>query len=293
MIIDIILIITGFIGLIIASIADIKTREVPDWLSYSLIAIGLILRLLHTLTYKDWPYLIQGLIGFLIFFIIANFMYYTKQWGGGDSKLLMGLGILFATYPKILLNYFQPTLTFPFLLILWINILLVGSFYGLIYAIILTIKNRKNFLIKFKKLLKRKKTINIIKITLIISVLFFISTFLIKDRIIDLIVLAIAFLVLCFPLIWISTKSIEEVCMYHYIQPKNLTEGDWIADKDLIKKFKIPNLGIEKKQINLLIKSKIKKVLVKEGIPFVPSLLIALIISLIFGNVIELILLTI
>jgi len=286
MIIDIILIITGFIGLVIASISDIKTREVPDWLSYSLIIIGLTLRLFYTLTYKEWSYFIQGLIGFSIFFIIANLMYYTKQWGGGDSKLLMGLGVLFATYPKILLNYFQPNLTIPFLLILWINILFVGAFYGLIYAIILTIKNRKNFLIKVKKLLKRKRIINITRITLVISVLFFISTFLIKDRIINLIFLATAFLVISFPYIWIFTKSIEKVCMYHYIQTKNLTEGDWIEDKNLREKFKISNLGIEKKQINLLMKSKIKKVLVKEGIPFVPSFLIALIISLIFGNVI-------
>jgi len=286
MIIDIILIITGFIGLVIASISDIKTREVPDWLSYSLIIIGLTLRLFYTLTYKEWSYFIQGLIGFSIFFIIANLMYYTKQWGGGDSKLLMGLGVLFATYPKILLNYFQPNLTIPFLLILWINILFVGAFYGLIYAIILTIKNRKNFLIKVKKLLKRKRIINITRITLVISVLFFISTFLIKDRIINLIFLATAFLVISFPYIWIFTKSIEKVCMYHYIQTKNLTEGDWIEDKNLREKFRISNLGIEKKQINLLMKSKIKKVLVKEGIPFVPSFLIALIISLIFGNVI-------
>ncbi len=290
MVIDIIFVIAGLIGLIIASISDIKTREVPDWLSYSLIAIGLILRLFHALTYKEWSYLTQGLIGFGVFFIIANLMYYTKQWGGGDSKLLMGLGILFATYPSFLLKYFQPVLTFPFLLILWINILLVGAFYGLIYAIVLTIRNRKNFLIKAKKLLNKKKIRNLTRIALVLAVLFALSTILVKDKVIDLIFLATAFLMASFPYIWIFTKSIEEACMYRRIPVKKLTEGDWIANKSLKEKFKIPELGIEKKQINLLIKSKIKEVLVKEGIPFVPSFLIALIISLIFGNIIQIIL---
>ena len=67
MIIDIILIITGLIGLIIASITDIKTREVPDWLSYSLIIIGLTIRLFYSLAYQEWLFLIQGLIGFASF----------------------------------------------------------------------------------------------------------------------------------------------------------------------------------------------------------------------------------
>ncbi len=287
MVIDIILIIVGFIGLIIASITDIKTREVPDWLSYSLIIIGLILRLFHSLIYNEWLFLIQGLIGFASFFIIANLMYYTKQWGGGDSKLLMGLGVLFATYPKILLNYFQPNLTFPFLLILWVNILIIGAFYGLIYATVLAIKNRKSLLIKLKKLFKKKESKKLITISLIIAFLFFISTFLIKDEIISLLLLALGIFAIFFPFFWLFTKSIEDVCMYHSKKPTDLVEGDWIANKDLRDKFKISNLGIEKKQINLLIKLKIKKVLVKEGIPFVPSILIALIISLIFGNLIR------
>ncbi|MAG50914.1 hypothetical protein CL621_04755 [archaeon] len=287
MIIDIILIITGLIGLAIASITDIKTREVPDWLSYSLIIIGLTLRLFYSLAYQEWLFLIQGLIGFASFFIIANLMYYTKQWGGGDSKLLMGLGALFATYPSSLIKYFQPDLRFPFLIILWVNILIIGAFYGLVYAIILAIKNRKSLLIKLKKLIEKKESKRLIVISLIIAFLFFVSTFLIKNEIINILIFALGIFAIIFPFFWLFTKSIEDVCMYHSKKPTDLVEGDWIANKDLRDKFKISNLGIEKKQINLLIKSKIKKVLVKEGIPFVPSILIALIISLIFGNIIR------
>ncbi|PIO05594.1 hypothetical protein COT47_04145, partial [Candidatus Woesearchaeota archaeon CG08_land_8_20_14_0_20_43_7] len=44
------------------------------------------------------------------------------------------------------------------------------------------------------------------------------------------------------------------------------------------------DLGIEKKQIAILLKHKVKKVLVREGIPFVPSFLIAFIVNVFFQN---------
>jgi hypothetical protein len=77
--------------------------------------------------------------------------------------------------------------------------------------------------------------------------------------------------------------------MYKKINPKNLMEGDWVQgdiykNKKLI--YKEDPLGINKKSINLLIKHKIKQVIVKEGIPFVPSFLIGTIATLILGSVI-------
>ena len=104
MIIDYILIIVAFIWMIFATISDIKTKEVPNWLNFSLIIIAFSLRAFQSLIFKNLFYFLFGVIGFIVFFIIANLMYYTKQWGGGDAKLLMGLGIIFATYPESLLN---------------------------------------------------------------------------------------------------------------------------------------------------------------------------------------------
>jgi len=81
--------------------------------------------------------------------------------------------------------------------------------------------------------------------------------------------------------------------MIKLVNPKELTEGDWIA-KDILVKGKYiagpKDLGIEKKQIKELIrlyqKRKIKKVLMKIGIPFVPSFFIAYIITLAYGNLV-------
>ena len=79
--------------------------------------------------------------------------------------------------------------------------------------------------------------------------------------------------------------------MFKRLKPKELSEGDWI-EKDIKigskKVYTKKELGVSKKQIRLLKKyyekGKIKSVLVKEGIPFVPSFLIAFIISLIFNS---------
>ncbi|MBI2574772.1 hypothetical protein HYV82_02720 [Candidatus Woesearchaeota archaeon] len=79
--------------------------------------------------------------------------------------------------------------------------------------------------------------------------------------------------------------------MLKYVGPEKLTEGDWIA-KDIYVGGKYvcgpKDLGIEKSQIRQLLKyrhlGKIKKVLIKEGIPFVPSFLIAFLLSVKFGS---------
>jgi len=94
---DAILAVFGFIALIFASISDFKTGEVPDWLNYSLIISGFGVRVFHSLIFSDLWYLLYGLAGFGVMFGIGLMMYYTKQWGGGDAKLFMGLGVVFTS----------------------------------------------------------------------------------------------------------------------------------------------------------------------------------------------------
>ena len=47
----IVLIVIGIIGILIAAISDIKTREIPDWLNYSLIALGLGIRIIYSISF--------------------------------------------------------------------------------------------------------------------------------------------------------------------------------------------------------------------------------------------------
>lgn len=269
----------AIIYLLIASITDIKKREVPDWLNFSLIPLALGIRLVWSFAANDSSIIISGAIGFLIFFALALVMFYTGQWGGGDSKIIMGLGALIG---------FELSLNSELLSFI-INTVIVGSIYGLLWSIIVVLKKRKKFLIELKKIADSIKTIR--KIMFVLFILLIIILLIIPGAINKIFLVSIIVVVYTAFYLIIFIKAVEKSCMLKYVKPTEVTEGDWIAKDIFIGKERISgpkDLGIEKKQLNKLIsyykKGKIKKVLIKVGIPFVPSFLIAYIITLIFGN---------
>ncbi len=285
LIFDAIIITVVLITLIIASISDMRTREIPDWISYGLIFFVLLTRGLQTVISKNHTYLTYSFVAFITFFAVGSLLYYTRQWGGGDAKLISGLMAAFATSP---FNNAQQTF-FPYPLVLILNILLVGALYAIIYAAILASKNKKTFIVEFKKL-NSEKRMHITKIcVLILSVLFAILTFFYfpPDLVISGGVFSLVMLML--PYLLIFVKSVEKTSLYKTIQPSKLAEGDWVREdvykgKKLI--YKKQPFGIDKESIEILKKENIKKVLIKEGIPFVPSFLLGTIITLVLGKVI-------
>ncbi|MCD4666448.1 A24 family peptidase [archaeon] len=275
--IDLILIIITTIFLVIATISDIRTREVPDFISYILFPLA-ILTLLYVIIFnKQYDIILPSILTFLIFLAKALIMYYSKQWGGGDTKLLIALSLVVAVYPKTMLNYFSPNLNFSFPLIFIINLLLFGALYGFIYTFVLAVKNRK----KISKL-------KVNKIFLLPPIVLFIISFFVDPKL-RFIVLILALLLLIYPYLVKYIKVIERKFMIKKIPISKLTEGDWVTHdiyykKKLIYPKKTPGISLE--QIKLLKKCKIKNVIIKIGIPFIPSFLIAFIISIIFGNII-------
>lgn len=275
--IDVILVIISLIWLIFASLEDIKTREVPDWISYSLIAIALAFYLTKSIVLNDISFIIQPLFGLGVFFFLGNLMYYMRQWGGGDVKLFSGLGALFPLYPGELLNYFDPNLQFPFLLILIINIIVFGALYSLIYGFYLIIKNKNRIKFNFK----------INKLYAVLALILSLTTLLLQDLILRILMLLLAFLILVYPYIKNFIHIIEHKIMTKRISLDKLTEGDWVIENIYHKGKLVYNKsdpGVTNLDIKLFKKIKLKNVLIKEGIPFIPSFLFALIISLIFGN---------
>ena len=273
----------SFIALFIGSITDLKTREVPDWINYGLIFSGIGLNLLFSAIYSNSSFIINSIIGLAIFFGIAYIMFYTGQWGGGDSKILMGLGAMIG----IDVSFKTP----QFLIGFFINALFAGAVYGLLWSIFLAFKNRKKFKKELNKLLSDKNAVKAKKFMLAILILLFVVLLFAKSYYLKIFVLSLALLLLTTFYLWIFVKAIEKSSMYKLVEPDKLTEGDWIVNDIYASKQYIcgpKDLGIDKKQIKKLIelykKGKVRKILVKEGIPFVPSFLIAFVITFIFGN---------
>jgi len=88
---------------------------------------------------------------------------------------------------------------------------------------------------------------------------------------------------------FVTIKILEHIAFVKHVPVPVLTEGDWVAE-DIIVGGKIivrkKDLGLSQEQLQelsaLAKKGKIKTVPVKYGIPFVPSFLLAFIVTLSF-----------
>ena len=263
-------------GLAAATYSDLRTREVPDWLNYGMIAAGVGLRVIWAAASFDIMILVEGLLGLLLFFLVASLMYYGGQWGGGDAKMLMGLGCLMGFgIPK------SWTLQeIPDLAVFWIILLFSGALYGLGASMVLSVRNfralRQRFLPLFAK--NRIRLAALMLLALASAG----GSRLSQDPFLRIGLLSLSGVAAFTALLWIYVKAVEEVCMVKDYPLARLTEGDWIAEDVVVGGKRIcgpKDLGISREQIatlkELAGQKKILTVKVKEGIPFLPPFLIA------------------
>jgi len=88
--------------LIIVSVIDIKHKIIPDSLNITIAAIGIMLILYDNSILSDR--LLGALIGFVLFFIIALA---TDAMGGGDTKLIAGLGLIFGVKGVLFIIFYS------------------------------------------------------------------------------------------------------------------------------------------------------------------------------------------
>ncbi len=258
----------ALIWVIAAIICDMKKREVPNWVNFSLIAFALAYKLFYSIFTENYTFFLFGIIGFIAFLIVANLFYYTKLFAGGDTKLLIGIGCIlpFGSFSN-LLTY---SLEFIFLLFFF------GAIYSLVYSIFLVIKNKKQFLFELKKQFSTKKML--IFIPSFCAVVMFVilpST------------LILAIFIILMSILYLYFKSLD-ICMIKLIEPENLTEGDWLEKEIRIKGRLIAKSvhGLSLEDIKLIRNAK-KRVYIKEGIPFTPAFLLALLFMVFFYPILE------
>jgi Flp pilus assembly protein protease CpaA len=270
----------GLLALVVASLFDIKTREVPDWLSYSLLAFALGASLIMSIYFSDFTALLDSFLGFLVGLAIGLLMFYTGQWGGGDSKLIMGLSALLG------FSFSEFEGGFPLLIVFMMNMLLVGAVYGVVMSMIKALTNLKNFREAAEKRLKSKQVL-VIRVVLLVICLgaFFFLLFTKSTE--SFILFAFALSLFLFFYFWVFISTVEKTCMIKKMAVKQLTEGDWLAED--VKKskkviVKVSRIGLTLDELAALKKNRIKEAVIKVGIPFVPSFLMAYVITLAVGD---------
>ncbi len=265
----------GLAGLVVGSYADIETREIPNWLNFSLIAAGLGIRAIGALAEKNWWVFAAGILGLVAMIAVGNLLYYSRQWGGGDTKLLIGLGALFGAMS------FLPWFLLHFL----INLVVIGAVYGFLWSMYLAIRHRHRFVVAFRRIVHAHR--HLLMICIGMAVILFAVSFLLPS-LMRLVVWILAGVLVMYGVMIVFVKTVEDACMFRKIRLKNITEGDWIAENVVVKGktlYRMTDPGVSREQISLMKKCNVKRVLVKEGIPFVPSFLFAMILTLVVGNI--------
>jgi len=119
----------AFIWIVFATVQDLKTTEIANWLSFSLIAFVLAYRAFYASLFEGVMFFVYGLMGVLLFVVLGYIFYYGKVFAGGDAKLLMGLG---GIWPYAgFLDYLYIGLGFIFVLFI------AGAIYTLVYSLFL------------------------------------------------------------------------------------------------------------------------------------------------------------
>ena len=246
----------GLLWSIFAVVQDLKTREVSNWLNFSLIGFALAYRVFYSLFINDYLFFVSGLLGFGVFFGLSHLFYYTKVFAGGDAKLLMGFGVI--------LPYSNFNELFSIGVIFLFALFFFGALYGLIYSVFIVIKN-------FDKVKKAKW---LFVILLLFSVLLMFLDY-------STIIFGIFLILMLF--LYAYVKALD-LCMIKLVKFKDLQEGDWLereirVGKKIIKKSVH---GLSKEDIKLLKRFR-KSVYIKEGIPFTPAFLLALLATVFFS----------
>ncbi len=245
------------IGIIVASIQDLKRQEVDNWLNLFLLVISFSLLFFKSVFENESSLFLQA--GFFLFmmYFLANLFYHGRVFAGGDAKLLVAMTALFIT------GSFGSTMgnivTFVFFL------MVSGSVYGFIYSLILYFKNFKKVNVEIKKEIRNPLFIYALMAGISLMIMGFVQW----------VFIPISILFLFFPLLYVFAKGLERVSMVRTVSGKDLREGDWLV-KDVAVGRKVVRVdwdGLSLEDLELM--KNLKKVKIKGGLPFVPAFLIA------------------
>ena len=251
----------------IAGIWDLKTTEVPDDIPYLMTVIGLVYWFFTGVSSGNMqPFFVSLLTGTVVLFI-GLALYAKGKWGGADAWILAAIIYMVPVYAGklILVDYV-------------VNFLIVSLVYMALYTILLGIKH--HIFGKFFAELKKNATL-VIGIPLAymgFSLLFVLYTGFASA--LQLLTATFVFILLMM-LFWVYAKVIEKNVFIRRISTNQLKKGDVL--------FETKWVGITEKELALL-RNKKQFVTIKDGVRFVPVFPITLVVTLVWGNLLFLML---
>ncbi|MBM3309275.1 MAG: hypothetical protein FJY77_03385 [Candidatus Altiarchaeales archaeon] len=284
-----IVIATALLFLLLASIQDLKKGEISDKISIGFTITIMLLAISLAIYAKNTNPVSNAItIGFS-YFIIAYVLFKLGQWGGGDVKILLGLGCTLGLLNS--LNYTWNTPITPYHTAYFLNMGILAMPYALIYMLILSCKKPEVYA-EFRKKTVQKKTLFMLLTSVALPLALYLATkftlFIAFSAILPIFTLASLYL-----------KTSEEILLTQVILVSELKEGDALAEdlkyegKKIISKRDIE--GLNQQQLKLIKKlsseNKIpSSIKIKWGVKFMPIITIAFLITLYAGDLMALIL---
>jgi len=273
-----------------ASLVDLKTGEIPEPLSMGLIALILLVALGHTILVWNFTYLGMTVLWGVVALAIAYLLFWLGQWGGGDVKILAGVGC-FLGYMEAA-GYTWPLGTFinyplPPLVTYLIDMAVTSTPYVIAYTIILGVLRPTAF-VEYGRRLREKTFIIAFALSLMPALAAFYF---------GLYVLLIVYLLVpVFLLASVYMKTVEEHLLTKTIPVTQLKDWD-ILSKDLVvggrRVATRRNIeGVTPEQVaeikELAKDGRIpKKIDIRWGIKYAPILFISLLLTVYVGNLLE------
>ena len=274
---------TAIVGSGVAAAYDLKTTEVPNWLFYVMLAVGVPAVILYSILSAGLETLALsaatgfGLLG------LGYLMYRFGQWGGADAVLLAIIGFLMSSVSGL----FPGDIAFPFGLSFLFNLFIIGAVYMVVYAAIFAMRNRtvlENFKSNMAKSTKIFAVLCIAMTVVFSGLMFYLGSLVggfTVDEMVRGITLPVA-LTIAFMVIYKFAKVVENYGFKTKIPVSKLKVGDMLLDEKKL-------VGITQLQVNRIRKSRKKYVWIKDGVRFVPAFPLALLFTLYIGDAILLI----
>lgn len=248
------------IGIVVASLQDLKRREVDNWLNLFLLVASLAFVFFGAFLTGETDVIFHVGFFLVVMFLIMNLFYYGRVFAGGDAKLLFAMSAFFlgATFWDSMIN----------IGIFSLFLMVAGSFYGLCYSGVLWFQNRDRVNKEMRKILGENRWL---------FGILFVSVVLMFGGFNDFIFLLFGICLGVFPFLYVFAKGLENVSMVRGVLGSELREGDWLVEDVMAGKkvIKADWDGLSLEDIGLLKRK--RRVLIKEGLPFVPAFLIAFI----------------
>ena len=273
----------AFFFLFLASVCDLKNGEIPYKITLGFASVMFILAAILFLNSGNSGLILNPIAIGVGYFAVAYFLFKLGQWGGGDVKLLLGVGLTFGLLNA--LNFQWNTPLVPYYIVYFIDLGLLAMPYALLYMIVLSVRKPAVYL-KFLSNLKSKSIIASILLgalaPLLLSIYTGLDFFLLFSLILPLFVLLSVFL-----------RTSEEELMSKTVSVKQLKEADSLAQDLVYKGRKIASKrdieGLTLEQVALIKKlaaqSKVpSKIKIRWGVRFAPMLFLAFLLTAYAGD---------